>query len=126
MGETERMRGALKWLVGRDTGASSRAMLCVALDLPHDGSDPLDPSDLGRCLRLLERMPWVRDAFPKIRDISPTWAELIDRWDELTRLYERESLRADGRAPGLYAAMCDITDRHSRLLATHPTPGDSK
>ena len=65
----ERWRQAREWQCSGDTGASSQTMMSAAIgeDPPRAdrgrGCYPLDPDDLGRCVRLIERVPWVTGAF---------------------------------------------------------------
>lgn len=82
----------IEWFAGDDTGLSSKHMAAVAAGVAGNGNHPLDPSDLGRCIRLVENVPEVRDAFPAIRASGPKWATVITHWDELVALYAQESL----------------------------------
>jgi len=84
-----------KWLEGPDTGTSSR-MICRTLKPEDDltptdvnasfGTIPLDPSDFGRCHRLLHAIPGWRARIGEMRTV-PGWAPLVDAWDELEALY---------------------------------------
>jgi len=90
---------ALAWAIGRDTGASSTAIMAVMTgNKPESRYDyPVDGSDLGRCLRLLDLIPEWKPRMGEMRAICPQWAALVDHWDELSamhaanhkRLYER-------------------------------------
>jgi hypothetical protein len=57
-------------------------------------STPQHAPDLGRCVRLIEKAPGVRDTFPVLREASPVWAAYVDHWDELTGLWHNGSYRA--------------------------------
>src|SRR5579875_546641 len=88
MTEIER---AAEWLLSDDTGLSSMAIVARMLGARHGHFPyPHDPSDLGRCLRLLERIPEWRARLGEMTAASPEWAALIGAWDELERLYRRE------------------------------------
>lgn len=99
MSESSIERRALVWALGRDAGASSMAIMSFMLGLDEDRtySYPHDGGDLGRCLRLLDRIPEWKPRMVEMRKVSPQWAALVDHWDELVakyaakhpRLYER-------------------------------------
>jgi hypothetical protein len=81
-----------RWLCGNDTGVSSKYMAAVALagkpiKSQWGDSTPQDAPDLGRCVRLIEKAPGVRDTFPALREASAVWAAFVDHWDELTVLW---------------------------------------
>lgn len=87
---------ALEWLLGSDTGASSKAMLAHFMAIrPNNGgrltAAPLDSADFGRCLRLLLRFPQWRGRLHELRNLSPEWAAYVDHWAELEALYDREN-----------------------------------
>lgn len=109
---------ALAWIVGDDTGISSKAiwsrMMGVAYASRDHGWDtyPHDPSDFGRCYRLLKLVPEWRARIEEMASASPEWTALVKHWDELTALYEEEvdttRHRHRGSAPRLYARMKEI------------------
>lgn len=87
-----------EWLTGDDTGVSSKYMASVAIAGQVTKSrwfdaTPGDAPDLGRCVRLIEKAPGVRDAFPVLRNASPVWAAYVDHWDELTALWHQGDYR---------------------------------
>lgn len=109
-------RAAVAWVVGDDTGISSKMIFAKMLgaesapSMPKH-SHPRDPDDFGRCYRLLDRVPQWRARIGEMADISPTWRRLAEHWDELTALYEEEigtgcdRFAHFGRGPRLYARM---------------------
>lgn len=108
-----REREIVLWLLRGDIGISSECMAYTALGLWRhlDWSDrwpPSDPADLGRCLRLLKRLPWVRkEAFPKLRR-QKRWSRLIKNWDALAAQMEAEvgiHWEKGSTAPLTYEAM---------------------
>ena len=114
--------GIEKWLASDDTGMSSLAMarrLCqevgghqprIPLKRYSDGCEhPSDPSDFGRCIRLLEAVPQLREHLPSMAGLSPVWAAYVARWDEMEKLYRDEF--PTGSAPKLYALMQSIRDQ---------------
>lgn len=93
------------WLVSGDAGISSKTMAVLALgaadhvnfirlDAPHD------PSDFGRCYRLVKLIPQIREFFALISIKVPTFAGIICEWDSLCNLYERDF--AKGKSQELY------------------------
>lgn len=107
-------RRALLWLAGGDSGMSSKAICYHMLGMKSDGSFPLDPSDLGRCLRLLELFPEWKPRIGEMARYSPYWAALVERWDELAEMMADEvgiDWSKGKRAPRTYAAMKDTIDR---------------
>ncbi len=89
----EQLQKAVIWLVGGDTGISSKTM-CAALFglMPKDSDMPHDAGDFGRCLRFIRFMPdGTKDiVFKKLSD-KPEWVEIGKRWDELVDLYDQEN-----------------------------------
>ena len=95
-----------RWLIGTDTGISSKTIYAAltglgAVDLSPD--IPHDPDDFGRCVRLVDLMGWgdriekVGEVFPKTR-----WPALAERWPELYALFK------GGRFDDLYADLRQI------------------
>lgn len=107
----------LVWLYGTDTGVSSKTIFAVLVDQnalrnavtmnPHFRPDvPHDPSDFGRCHRLLERFPAWRARLSEIAEAYPAWKLLVEHWDDLTALYLEEL--PTGRCPKLYDRMQEL------------------
>jgi hypothetical protein len=94
---------ALTWAIGRDTGASSMAIMAVMTgNKPESRYDyPSDGGDLGRCLRLLDLIPEWKPRMSEMRAISPQWSALVDHWHELAELHASNS-------PRLYEKMRSI------------------
>ncbi|WP_162815004.1 hypothetical protein [Erythrobacter aureus] len=68
-------------------------------------SVPQDPSDLRRCLLLLEHVPEWKPRMDEMRTVSAQWALLIDRWDDLLKTYAEELADGTGKAPRTYAIL---------------------
>lgn len=98
----------MKWFVSRDTGLSSESIVAFMEGVePERGfSYPHDPSDLGRCLRLLELMPEYKPKMKAMRIVSPEWRTLIDHWEELSALYYEEL--PSSKAPKCYDRMREL------------------
>ena len=95
------------WLKGADVGMSSKAlamtlsgMAVSALGKRECKAHPYDPADIGRCFRMLDRFPELRENLHLMKKASPVWEKLIDRWDDLRALYNEEF--PTGKAPKLY------------------------
>jgi hypothetical protein len=117
------LSGLTLWLKSDDTGSSSREMarhLAPLAGLPDyvdargdlDDNDqripntPIDPSDLGRCIGLLDAVPEFRPLLPRMAEVSPLWAAFIEAWTELEGLYREELL--SGSVPKCYERMQEI------------------
>ena len=91
---TDETRRGLKWVFGEDTGLSSRTIAGVMLNVPtehiHRPSFPLDGDDLGRCLRLLDKMPEWKARLDEVAVCFPAWQPLVNHWRELAALYAAE------------------------------------
>lgn len=80
-----------EWLVSDDCGVSSKTMAAIALGADKGRLNaPHDPSDFGRCYRLVKKVPAIRTAFDRIGEIEPRFAGILLNWDELCSLYERD------------------------------------
>jgi hypothetical protein len=88
-----------QWLHSLDTGLSSKAIFYWMTLGVKGGSTPSDPSDLGRCLRLLAMFPEWRERLQEMEQVSEDWAKLIDHWDEIEQSFLAE---AGGRLPGMW------------------------
>jgi hypothetical protein len=105
-------RKYFEWADGPDAGLSSMALVQavtgarVVKNYDDRTRHPYDPSDFGRCYRVLERFPELRTGTGKIAALSPTWAALVDVWGELEALYREEE--PSGSAPKLYARMKEL------------------
>lgn len=97
----------LKWQTTGNVGVSSATMASIALGLekPFYGSGfgaPHDPSDMLRCMKLLEAIPEIRDYFPVIAERVPAFKGIIEQWDELVEVMNRECVGDNWRAPDAY------------------------
>lgn len=98
----------IRWMAGDDTGASSKAIACHMTGGTCDGSYPLDPADLGRCLRLLRLFPDWEPRMPEMAKYSLPWKRLAEDWAFLANSMQEEvGIDCDkGRsAPITYARM---------------------
>ena len=99
------------WLMGNDTGISSRtiASAITGMQLSENYDIPYDPSDFGRCYRLLKKIPeWQELMMHKVVIAFPYWKPFIDHWKEMEQLYEKEL--PSGVAPILYKLMQQLVE----------------
>lgn len=100
----------LAWFASDDTGTSSEGIACHMTGTPiRDAWEgPSDPSDLGRCLRLLELFPEWKPRMGEMARHGNEWSALVPHWDDLAQMMADE-VGIDwskGRyAPITYAAM---------------------
>lgn len=117
----------LAWLKGTDTGVSSRTIFSVlssrygAGALGSSSPDfPYDPSDFGRCHRLLERLPAWRARMGEVAAKHPRWAPFVERWEEMTATYVEEQPTGYGPCPRLYEALQQCCAEWDRRRAAGP------
>ncbi len=118
-----RFAGSLdRWPESDDTGLSSRAIwehFRLGFARMREPHHPWDPSDFGRCYRLLALAPEWRTRMPEMAKYGKVWERLAVCWDELTTLYEAEvdtsklphrAKGKDGCAHRMYDRMKEIID----------------
>jgi len=109
-----------EWLFGPDTGISSKTIMSVLstgaarigaeVSLGRWGADvPHDPSDFGRCYRLLQTFPQWRDRLNEVAAKFPKWEPMVREWDRMTSLWEEEA--PTGKCPKLYDLMQKLQGR---------------
>jgi hypothetical protein len=77
----------LNWYQYGEHGLSSCAMFNVAVGLPQTLDHPRDASDFGRCVKLVDAAPEVRNAFSAIAALSQEWFGIIELWVALEKAY---------------------------------------
>lgn len=80
-----------EWRDGRDTGTSSLTIWSVVTQRPnpHGRCDvPHDPSDFGRCYRLLKLFPEWISRLPDVAIKHQDWVPFVREWGKLTEMYE--------------------------------------
>lgn len=113
---------AEEWLVGRDTGTSSKTIYHVMMGYaikrsPYQFDVPHDPDDFGRCYRLLKLFPAWRERIAEVATALPEWGPLVREWEQLEKLYEEESHKPNGLAPKLYATMQTLIEEGRKVRA---------
>ncbi|MCW2763354.1 MAG: hypothetical protein JWR85_3555 [Marmoricola sp.] len=89
-----------EWFASNDTGSSSKsiALWLAAGVTGHHGADtPSDPSDLCRCLRLLDRIPEWKVRIAEMAGAGGLWPTFAERWSEIEASLLGE---CDGKVPG--------------------------
>lgn len=107
----ELTRRVFKWLLGRDTGSSSKAILAHMVCGVSHGEYPYDPADLGRCLRMLELFPEWKARIAEMAGYGKVWAVFIDHWDGLSSMMADEvgiDWSKGREAHRTYEFMCDL------------------
>lgn len=107
------LQKAMRWLLSGSTGMSSECMMATILNGSpikcgnwKDSFHPHDPSDLLRCIGLLNSVPSFRAKLDLMKAVSSKWAILIDHWDELESLLNSELKQRS--APKTYARMKEL------------------
>lgn len=103
----------IEWLANGETGTSSETMaFWLAFGIRGRwASTPSDPSDLDRCLRLLDHVPEMRPHLHKMSELSDDWKKLVERWDEIERSHLDEvglGWTKGNSAPRTYKLMNDV------------------
>lgn len=106
----------IDWLNTGEVGISSKCMaMWLAFGKQSEssgfGNHPHDPDDMDRCLKLLSRVPALRERLQKMAEINKTWAALVSHWDEIeaTQMDEIGLGWVKARsAPKTYALMREI------------------
>lgn len=106
---TENVR---RWLSGGERGISSETMVECMCGLPpgmltgRSGQcHPFDPSDFGRCVKLLRSAPELRPLLPKMAEAGPIWAAMVECWERWEQMYDEAMRRPDKMARELYDEM---------------------
>mgnify|MGYP001264867867 CR=1 FL=1 len=97
----------LQWQATGDIGVSSATMASIALGMKESFygrrfDAPYDPSDMLRCMQLLEAIPEIREHFPAIANNVPAFKGIIEHWDSLVDSMNRECVGDNWRAPDSY------------------------
>lgn len=110
---------AVNWLAHGERGLSSNAIFTRLTGVDACGERgfpfhyPHDPSDLCRCLRLLESVPEFAPRIGEMAGVSSVWTALVAHWVEIVALLENEAPKwreREGTAPKTYARMREIIE----------------
>ena len=118
-----------EWFLTGEQGLSSKAIIHTHLKglPPSPLHHPLDPSDLRRCILLLEQVPEAREAFPRLAAASPKWKPLVEQWDNLTTLLREESKEPGNRGstPRTYTLMQQLLENAGTRTAKEEKPQET-
>ena len=112
-----------EWILSSDTGISSKVIWAVMMGISTENlyskSTPCDPSDFGRCYRLLQLIPEWEEKLDKLRSVhlelhvnvgltderhnKDRWGTFVDNYEGMKELYEKEF--ETGSCPKLYNFM---------------------
>lgn len=83
---------ALEWLYGTDVGMSALTIHGVMTGRADSVKMhlPSDADDLGRCIRLLDRIPEWQSRIGEVGEVFPPWRRLVDDWERLVKMYAAE------------------------------------
>lgn len=96
-----------QWARSWDTGMSSMTIYnFMQTGLTQRAATPSDPSDFGRCYRLLKVAPEWRERLCEMAEAIEVWRPLVLVWAELEKLFEEES--PSGKCPRLFARMQEL------------------
>ena len=103
-----------RWAISGDAGISSKTIILVLRGVDLLGttppSPPHDPSDFGRCLRMLQQFHWLRPFLPMVAAKYPEWSGLIAHWNELEAEYVAADESGTGQAPEMYRRMRELLE----------------
>ena len=107
----------------QDTGISSLTIAHVLAGVPlaqnFGAGIPHDPSDFGRCLRVVRAFNW-RPRLGEVAARFPFWKPLVDSWDAMEALYDEEE--PTGSAPRLYDLMRTLNDASDKIRGFEARP----
>lgn len=80
--------GLVPWFASDDTGMSSMWLAgTLSGQFRRPLSYPHDIADFGRCVRLLEAAPELRERLPILAESPQPWPRIWSLWSELESLY---------------------------------------
>jgi hypothetical protein len=79
-----------EWFASGDTGQSSVAVATYLAAGVSSGATPGDTQDLGRIMRLLDRIPEWKTRMGEMAEAGGSWPLLAPHWQELDRLYRAD------------------------------------
>ena len=113
--ETEvalRLMRIIDWLLHGETGLSGKAIVRAYITPEEKGpwDYPHDPADLNRCLKMLEKLPFIDINIMKGK--SRTWDLYLEKWKLLSAMLTKEKeVSGAGTAPKTYNIMKELQAR---------------
>lgn len=91
--------GLYAWIDCDETGASSKYLAAACRrasggqPISGNGCPPVayphDAGDFGRCVGLLDAVPFFREYLPCVSESHPVWAKLVEQWADLEAAYRK-------------------------------------
>lgn len=84
---------ALEWVVGDDTGVSSKTMFAALMGVEKHlkmRDIPCDGSDFGRCYRFYKYAELTKEDLIAIKTAVPFFEPIIENWDKLCEMYNHD------------------------------------
>lgn len=99
----------LNWAMGDDKGLSSETIFAVMTGVNYNRSmTPSDPSDFGRCYRLLQKFPQWKKRLHEVSYRYSSWKPFVENWSKLEELWEEEAKNGFLSCPKLYKLMQEL------------------
>ena len=91
---TETENKILDWMAFSghgEVGLSSLSIAWVMLGrVGAETTPPADPSDLNRCVKLVQKVPAARAGITKLGETYPVWKRFDEQWDDLVNCFLTE------------------------------------
>ncbi len=110
------------WILNTsEVGQSSKAIFGVMTgqQMACGSQRPRDPSDFGRCYRLLQLIPEWNERLIEVSQAYPNWMPLIRDWPILTDMYEVAIENGRLKATSMYLEMKKLLeegDEHAKMV----------
>jgi hypothetical protein len=107
-----------QWIIEGEVGTSSKTIWAVMMGVVNEKRQcddwhydtPKDPSDFGRCWKLINLFPEWESRLHEVSDVFPKWIPFVSEWDRLTTMYEDALREGKEYAPGMYGFMQELND----------------
>lgn len=87
--------GLTAWLASDDVGMSSKFMASVLTgEFQAEFAIPYDPSDFGRCVRMIQAVPELAPRIGEMRKHGPMWTAVADKWERWSEMLNEEQCKA--------------------------------
>lgn len=83
--------GLTDWLGSDDVGMSSKFMASVLTgQFKAEFAIPYDPDDLGRCIRMIQAIPELKDSIHLMSSHGTMWTAVANNWERWCDMYQAE------------------------------------
>ena len=81
--------GLTDWLGSDDVGMSSKFMASVLTgQFKAEFAIPYDPDDLGRCIRMIQAIPELKDQIHLMCSHGTMWTAVANNWERWSDMYQ--------------------------------------